>query len=99
FIQGDYPLLRAALRERKVDVIISRRTEAVDEGDLATEALFRDPLLVVTGSRNRWIQRRKIDLAEVSSEPWIMPEPEATIGVLLAKGLRSIGMEPPKLTV
>src|SRR5437660_9352432 len=44
-IQGDYQFLRAALRERKVDAIISRRTEAIAEVDLLIEVLFRDPLL------------------------------------------------------
>jgi DNA-binding transcriptional LysR family regulator len=99
-IQGDYPYLRTLLRERKVDAIVSRRAEvtAADK-DLATEVLFRDPLLVVAGPRSPWSGRRKISWAEVLNEPWIMPEPGSTIGVLLAKGLRSIGLEPPKLTV
>src|SRR5215467_144357 len=98
-IQGDYPYLRTLLRDRKVDVIVSRRAEVTAEADLTTEALFRDPLLVVAGPRNRWIGRRKIGWTDVLNEPWIMPEPGSTIGVLLAKGLRSIGLEPPKLTV
>src|SRR6476660_8249940 len=98
-IQGDYQFLRAALRERKVDVIISRRTEATAEVDLLIEALFRDPLLVVVGRRSRWVARRKIELSEILGEPWIMPEPESTIGVLLAKGLLANGLQPPRLTV
>jgi DNA-binding transcriptional LysR family regulator len=100
-IQGDYPYLRTLLRERKVDAIVSRRAEVTAEVDLTTEVLFHDPLLVVAGPRSRWIGQRKIDWAEVLAldEPWIMPEPDSTIGVLLAKGLRSIGLEPPKLTV
>jgi DNA-binding transcriptional LysR family regulator len=98
-IQGDYPYLKTLLRDRKVDAIMSRRAEATPETDLTTEVLFRDPLLVVAGPRNRWIGRRKIGWADVLNEAWIMPEPGSTIGVLLAKGLRSIGLEPPKLTV
>src|SRR6266481_3615626 len=55
--------------------------------------------IIVAGPRSRWIGRQKIDWAEVLNEPWIMPEPDSTIGLLLAKGLRSIGLETPKLTV
>jgi DNA-binding transcriptional LysR family regulator len=98
-IQGDYPYLRTLPRERKLDAIVARRAEVTAEVDLTTEVLFRDPLLVVAGPRNRWIGRRKIDWAEVFNEPWIMPEPDSTIGVLFAKGLRSMGWEPLKLTV
>jgi DNA-binding transcriptional LysR family regulator len=98
-IQGDYPYLRTLLRERKVDAIVSRRAEIIVEIDLRTEALFRDPLCVVAGPRNRWIGRQKIGWADVLNEPWIMPEPGATIFVLLAKGLHSIGLEPPRLSV
>jgi DNA-binding transcriptional LysR family regulator len=98
-IQGDYPYLRTLLRDRKVDAIVSRRAEVTPEMDLTTEVLFRDPLFVVAGPRNKWIGRRKISWDEVLNEPWIMPEPSSTIGVLLEKGLRSIGQELPNLTV
>jgi DNA-binding transcriptional LysR family regulator len=99
-VQGDYNhLLRAALRERKVDAIIARRAEATTEVDLITEDLFRDPLLVVAGPRNRWAGRRKIHLSELVGERWILPDPETTIGVLMAKALRASGLEMPKLTV
>jgi DNA-binding transcriptional LysR family regulator len=98
-IQGDNQFMRTALRERKVDVIISRRLQAVGEEDLVTEILFHDPLLVVAGPRNRWVARRKIDLAELFNESWIMPVAESAIGILIAKSFQSSGLEPPRSTV
>ena len=49
---GDNHFLRTTLRERKVDVAITRRMQALGEPDLVTEILFQDPLFVVAGSRN-----------------------------------------------
>jgi DNA-binding transcriptional LysR family regulator len=96
---GDNHFLRTTLRERKVDFIISRRIEAIGEEDFVTETLFHDPLLVVAGPRNRWVARRKIDLAELFNEPWIMPVSESAIGMLIAMGFHSSGLELPRSTV
>src|SRR5262249_9671678 len=98
-IQGDYSVLRAALRDRKVDAILARRTETTVEMGLITENLFHDPLVVVAGPRSRWVGRRKIRLSELVDERWILPEPDSSIGVLMSKALRANGLELPQLTV
>jgi DNA-binding transcriptional LysR family regulator len=98
-IQGDNDFLRATLRERKVDVVIIREMQATREDDFVTEALFPDPLLVVAGPRNRWVARKRIELCELSNEPWIMPVPESAIGMLIAESFHSNGLEPPRSTV
>ena len=65
------------LRERQYDLILERWSpdtagRAVDD-DIHTEFLFDDPLVIVAGSKSKWARRRrKIDLAELLSEPWIM---------------------------
>jgi DNA-binding transcriptional LysR family regulator len=96
---GDNHFLRTTLRERKVDVVISRRMQEIVEDDLVTEILFQDPLLVVAGPRNRWVTKRKIELSELVNEPWIMPVPDSVIGMLIADGFHAGGLEPPKSTV
>jgi DNA-binding transcriptional LysR family regulator len=96
---GDNHFLRTALRERKVDLVISRRMRTTGEEDLVTEVLFPDPLVVVAGPRNPWSARRKIVLSELLNEPWIMPVPDSAIGVLIAQTFHSIGLRPPRWTV
>jgi DNA-binding transcriptional LysR family regulator len=98
-IQGNNRSLYAELRERKVDLIITRKVQATAEWDLATEDLFPDPLFVVTGPRNRWISRRKINLSELINEPWIMPVPESAIEMLIGQSFQSCGLEMPRSTV
>jgi len=60
------------LRERKVDIILARIPEFVEE-DITAEVLFHDRTFVVASSRNKWARRRKIELAELSDEPWCLP--------------------------
>ena len=96
---GDPHFMRVALRERKVDLVISRRMPEIEEDDLVKEPLFHDPILVVAGPGSRWIPRRKIALPELLAEPWIVPVAETTIGMLFAKSFRSLGLELPRATV
>jgi len=98
-IQGENQFLRTALRERKVDVVISRRIQPAADDDFITDTLLYDPLLVVSGPRNRWADRRKIDLSELLGEPWIMPVAESAIGQLIANGFHSCGLEPPRSVI
>jgi hypothetical protein len=62
------------LRDRTFDLILGRPplidTPLID--DIDAEALLDDPLVVVAGSRSHWTRRRKIDLAELIGEPWIL---------------------------
>ena len=45
---------------------------------------------------NRWANRRKIDLAELVDEPWVLPPPDKFIGALFADIFRSCGLDRPK---
>src|SRR5215204_7549432 len=69
------------LRERKFDLVVALLlTPRMDDGqgdDLNVEVLFDDHLVVATGMRSRWARRRKIDLAELVNEPWILATPDS----------------------
>jgi DNA-binding transcriptional LysR family regulator len=84
------------LRERKVDLVLGRMADSIED-DIATEVLFYDRMFVVAGLKNKWARRRKIDLAELTDEPWTVPPPETPFGSLVAAALRASGMKfPPK---
>lgn len=90
----DYP----ELQERRADLAL-RRVPAPYKGDeVDIEVLFDDPQFVVAGARSRWAQRSDITLAELASEPWILPyslEVEDVIG----RAFESIGLKPPTAAV
>lgn len=87
------------LRERNVDLIIGRGVFPVPEDDLNSEILFEEPLIVVAGAQSRWARRRKVDLAELVGEKWILYPWNEAPGVLVEQAFRSRGLEVPRVTV
>ena len=92
------PALYRELRERNVDFVIGRLFAKVEE-DLTAEPLFDDEILVVAGAENPWVRRRKIKLAQLLGEPWIMPGPETAVGVLIAEAFHRSGLNVPRAAV
>ncbi len=95
-VQGNVRPLYVALREREVDVIITRRLQSTPEDDFISEKLFDERIFVVAGLENRWARRRKIDLSGLLEEPWIMPLPHTVAGRLVAEGFHAKGLALPK---
>jgi DNA-binding transcriptional LysR family regulator len=62
-----------ALRERRIDLVLGRINTAA-EADLDKETLFADPISIVTGPRHPLARRRKLDLAELVDQRWVMPD-------------------------
>jgi DNA-binding transcriptional LysR family regulator len=96
---GTYTLEVPGLRERKVDLVVGRLSTPMDVGladELNIEVLFHDQLVVVTGAHSRFARRRKIDLAELVDEPWILAEPGGWTDQILAI-FRARGLNMPKM--
>jgi DNA-binding transcriptional LysR family regulator len=90
--------LRQELAARNVDFGISRFARPVGE-EYSEEILFHDSLVVVTGPNNPLTRRRKIELAELLSEPWVLDSPSTDFGAMQAGVFRAAGLDPPRLTV
>jgi DNA-binding transcriptional LysR family regulator len=84
------------LRARKFDFIIGRVPQRLDEPELHAEAVFEDPLHVVAGKRHRLARRRKLKLADLMDELWVLPAPESAIGAFAAEAFRASGLELPR---
>jgi DNA-binding transcriptional LysR family regulator len=85
------------LRSRQYDFVFARLYQplsAVD--DLNVERLFDDPLVVVAGRHSRWARRRKIDLAELIDEPWIMQGTHTWNYARVEEAFRERGLGMPK---
>jgi DNA-binding transcriptional LysR family regulator len=88
------------LRDRTLDLAIIRSPLArIDERrseDLLVEILFNDDLVVAVGMKSQWIRRRKIDLADLLDEPWILTPPGAAIYEHIAYAFRVRDLDLPK---
>ena len=69
--------LHRELSERNVDLLIARRFGPIADERLDFEILFDDSFVVVAGAQNPWVRRRRIELAELVNEPWVLPPPES----------------------
>jgi DNA-binding transcriptional LysR family regulator len=77
-------------------------TPHVDDGgghDLNVEVLFNDHLVVVAGMRSRWARRRKIDLAELVNEPWILATPGSGPHTIVSEAFRARGLSIPNISL
>jgi DNA-binding transcriptional LysR family regulator len=87
------------LRERRVELALAQISGLAPEADIETELLFEERLVVVAGMKNRWVRRRKIELAELVNEHWTWPAPGSSFDSLVIEAFRASGLEAPRATV
>jgi DNA-binding transcriptional LysR family regulator len=68
------------LRDRNHDLILARLLTAPPElpDDLHADVLFDDPVVIAAGMGTRWARSRKVKLADLADEPWMLPGPGTT---------------------
>jgi DNA-binding transcriptional LysR family regulator len=59
---------------------------------LKTEVLFSDRFILVVGEKSKWARRRKLQLADLVNEPWIMPPLDALDAYFSTEGFTSAGI-------
>jgi DNA-binding transcriptional LysR family regulator len=87
------------LRERKVDLMLGRVAGPVGDDDLEIETLYDEAIVVAAGANHRLARRRKVALAELSDEPWILAPPSTAVRELVGSAFRAEGLTPPRLGV
>ncbi len=88
------------LRERNVDIMLGRLFRPTVDEDIDVEIVSRDHLFVVAASQSPWARRRKVSLAELIGEPWILYPSDNVVGSFHADCFRRNGLElPPRHVV
>jgi DNA-binding transcriptional LysR family regulator len=91
--------LHRDLTERKVDLLVARRFGPVADERLDFEFLFDDPSVVVAGAGSPWVRRRRIELADLMGEPWVLPPPESQIASAAKEAFLARGLDYPRTAV
>jgi len=88
------------LRNRKYDCTLVRLMRPLGNDSLAddveAELLFDDRLVIAAGVNSRWTRRRKMNLAELIDEPWILPPPDTWHHARVADAFQAQGLGMPK---
>jgi DNA-binding transcriptional LysR family regulator len=90
----------APLIDRRVDLVIARSGDAqVIPDEVAVRTLFEDDLVVAAGPGSRWFNRRRIDLADLVDERWILTDPGIWNDLLVAEAFRARGLHLPNISM
>ena len=89
------------VRELGFDLVLTRLQGPGEEtnpfDDLNVEVLFEDQLVVAAGAQSRWAHRRKVDIADLADEPWILSGPNRWNHRVVAEAFRMRGASMPKV--
>jgi molybdate transport repressor ModE-like protein len=94
---GEYQIQE--LRERKIDLLITRATGQLVEDDFNSEVLFDEPFVFVVGAQSEFARKRRIALKDIIKSNWVLPPYDSAPGALIADVFRANGFQPPKPAV
>jgi DNA-binding transcriptional LysR family regulator len=99
-VTGYVESLHRELRERNVDLLIARRFGPIADERLSFEFLFDDSCVVAAGAQSPWVRRRRITLAELVNEPWVLPpRGSGIVGPVATEAFGADGLDYPRTTV
>jgi DNA-binding transcriptional LysR family regulator len=98
-VTGHVETLHQELSERNVDFLIARRFGPLADERLDFEFLFDDSFVVAAGAHHPCARRRKIELAELVNEAWVLPPPGSVIASVVMEAFRARGLDYPRTTV
>jgi DNA-binding transcriptional LysR family regulator len=82
------------LRNRTADFLLGGFPRALADDDLELKFLYEDRPYIVSGRNSRWARQRKVALADLADEPWLLPR-EGIFVPLLAEAFRAKGVPMP----
>ena len=83
------------LRERKVDFLIARVPETAVDDDISIDVFLDDPHFVVAASHSPWARHRKLSLADLKDEPWVIPRGRV-VRSIIASAFAAHGLPMPR---
>src|SRR5580698_8747756 len=90
----------SALRERTIDMgmflLVKPHDDRLFGDELNVEVLFQEKMIVAAGKQSPWARRRKVDLAELVDEPWVLTESDTMSYLRLAEAFSARGLGVPK---
>ncbi len=84
---------------RNVDLVVARGPDTELNDQINFEFLFDDFNFVVVGARHRLARRRRLSLADLIAEAWVLPPSGAAPGKLVDDAFRALGTDPPRRAV
>jgi DNA-binding transcriptional LysR family regulator len=94
-VTGQSNTLGRELDERNVDFLVARKSGSLAGEQLDFEALYEDFHIVAAGAQNPLVRRRRIGLAGLLDQPWVLPPLDSGIGAIVIEAFRASGLDYP----
>jgi DNA-binding transcriptional LysR family regulator len=94
-VTGEGRALYRELEERNVDLLVARTFSGDHQDHIEMEALCDDPYVVAAGIRSPWVRRRRLTLADIVDEQWVLPPLDSLVGSFVVEAFRASGLRPP----
>jgi DNA-binding transcriptional LysR family regulator len=91
-------LLNRELPLRTIDLAVAPVSGLTLGEGMELKPLFEDRFVVMAGAQKA-VRRRKLTLADLIDERWVLPPPESLPGSMIADVFRAEGLEPPQAHV
>ena len=99
-ITGDPATLTTReLPERSIELAIGATLGPSVGADIQTEILFDERQVVMAGSKSKWVRARRLSLADLIEERWVLPPPDSIAGFHVVEAFRASGLQPPAACV
>lgn len=95
----DTTTMMRLLRDRALDVALTRWTPKNAADDLHAEALFRTELAVMAAKQHPLTRARKLLLKDLMTERWTLSPPESFLGQIVRETFRRSHLDLPATTV
>ena len=98
-VQGDPATLLRYLGDRSVEIVLARMSDRRVDERMNADILLEDEAIVVAGAQSRWIRLRRIALADLVNERWVLYPPDSIFGRVMVKAFHENGLESPRAAV
>jgi len=93
--EGNLATLLPLLRNGELDLVVGRLTSDFDSRGLRFEACYDEPMCVVVRAGHPLAGIKRLQLAALAAEDWILPSPETAYRHRIDAAFRQLGVEPP----
>jgi len=93
--EGDLTRLLPRLRVGELDLLVGRLEPGYAAPDLATEALYEEPMSIVAHPDHPLTRKRRLDWSDLAALPWVVPPPWASSRIKLNQMFYKQGLNPP----
>ncbi len=87
------------LPDRNIELAIGATPGPTVGAEIEFEILFEERQVVMAGAKSKWVRARKLALADLVHERWVLPPPDSIAGFHVAEAFRASGVPLPSAQV